>query len=198
MKVLVTGFEAFGDISVNPTALLVEALLRNEIQIPQGMLIKSALLPVTFTDSFNDLEAVIKKDNPDIVMALGVAIDRNAIELERVAINCLDAKIPDNKGYRPRDEWIDEEGEAAYFSSLPLRVIENKLTEAHIPCRISNSAGTYVCNYLFYKLMAYSQRAQIKAGFIHVPSEAALSLQEQKRALGLILDSLRSLPEEQE
>ncbi len=195
MKVLVSGFEAFGEISVNPTELLIEALKRNEIITPDGMLITAALLPVTFADSFDVLEVAIQKEQPDIVIAFGVANGRDAIELERVAINCKDAKIPDNNGFWPQDEWIDKKGEAAYFSGLPIRGIERRLAAAQIPCRISNSAGTYVCNYLFYRLMALCHKSHIRAGFIHVPSEASLSLLEQKRAVGLILDSLRSLPE---
>ena len=195
MKVLITGFEAFGDLIINPTALLVEALKKDQIKIPQGMLITPVLLPVTFADSFKILEARIKEERPDTVLSFGVARGRDAVELERVAINCIDASIPDNQGYRPQDERINEKGDAAYFSSLPLRKIESKLREAHIPCRISNSAGTYVCNYLFYKLMEQVQKTKVKAGFIHMPYEASLSMHEQKRAVSLILDSLCSLPE---
>lgn len=115
MKVLISGFEAFGEEKVNPTALLIEALKKNEIPIPDGLLIKAILLPVTFADSFTLLSTAIEDEKPDIILSFGVASGRDAIELERVAINCMDAKIPDNKGHRPQDEWIHEKGEAALF-----------------------------------------------------------------------------------
>ena len=168
-KLLISGFEAFGAQAINPTQLVVEAISRNEITVPSQLELHSLLLPVTFNDAFKILENEIKSIQPDVIICLGQAGGRAHIELERVAINILDADIPDNKGHQPRDLKIDEDGETAYFSTLPLRHLERALQEARIPVKISNSAGTYVCNFLFYRLMKSLIESRIKAGFIHVP-----------------------------
>ena len=169
MKVLITGFQPFGTHTLNPTALLVEALKNNQVVIPSSMTVEGLVLPVTFDTSFSELKRQLQLCKPDIVLCLGLAGRRESIELERVAINCMDAYIPDNQGHQPRDQKIDNNGETAYFSTLPLRHLEAQLLKAKVPARISNSAGTYVCNYVFYKLAQELQTTQVQFGFIHVP-----------------------------
>jgi pyroglutamyl-peptidase len=169
MKVLISGFQTFGAHSLNPTTLLVEAIQNHQVQVPSGIILDSLILPVTFDTSFDVLQKKIQTFSPDIVLSFGLAGRRDSIELERVAINCMDAYIPDNEGEQPRDEVIDPQGETAYFSTLPIRDLEAALKKENIPSRISNSAGTYVCNFLFYKLMKSQLGTKIKCGFIHVP-----------------------------
>jgi pyroglutamyl-peptidase len=153
---------------------------------------------VTFESSFFELQSHLQNFNPDIVLSFGLAGKRESIEFERVAINCMDAYIPDNQGIKPKDQAIDLYGDAAYFSTLPIRQFEADLLKAGIPAKISNSAGTYVCNYVFYKLAQTFQGTNTKFGFIHVPP-----LPEQKelvnmkfevllKALEIILMSLSS------
>lgn len=194
-KILISGFEAFGGQKINPTALLIEALKNNEISTPAHFDIHPLLLPVTFGESFQKLQEKMQELKPEMIICLGQAGGRAHIELERVAINCLDADIPDNSGFQPRDEKITSHGESAYFSTLPLRKFEAALKHAQIPVKISNSAGTYVCNYLFYQLMQEVRGTQIEAGFIHVPylpeqakkGEPTMSIEELKRALEALL-----------
>lgn len=170
MRVLISGFEPFGGESLNPTALLVEALNKAPSEFaPTSMQTRGVLLPVTFAKAFETLQTEIRSWNPDVVLAFGQAGGRAMIELERVAINCLDADIPDNDGAQPRDLMILPRGDAAYFSTLPLRSVLAVLEQAKVPARISNSAGTYVCNFLLYRILEDNQRTRRRCGFIHVP-----------------------------
>lgn len=196
MRVLISGFEAFGGRDINPTALLIEALQNNEISFPVKMMVDQILLPVTFEDSFDVLNEKIRVFNPDIIIAFGQAAKRSAIELETVALNKIDADITDNSGVQPKDQLISELGEESYLSTLPIQGIEAALKNAGLPVNFSNSAGSYVCNYLFYRLMETNQDTLRLCGFIHVPllpeqakeDEPSLPLHELKRALTVILN----------
>lgn len=186
----------FGGRSLNPTALLIESLIRNEISYPDSLIVDQILLPVTFSESFNVLQTKINEFNPDVVISFGQAAGRDSIELEQVAVNLIDADIPDNQGAKPEKELINHLGEDSYFSSLPLQGIEGALKDHNIPVKISNSAGTYVCNYLFYRLMETNQDTFRLCGFIHVPllpeqaqkDEPTLNFDDLKKALSVILN----------
>lgn len=172
MKILVSGFQAFGGETVNPTHKLIDELSAGRIALPAGVTVESVLLPVGFQKAFDVLKAAIDRFQPQAVLSLGQAGGRANIEIERVAVNMMDAEIPDNDGWQPRDQHIVVDGMAAYFSSLPLRKALHALENAMIPARISNSAGLYVCNFLFYKLqeLASSKDSSIsQSGFVHFP-----------------------------
>ncbi len=196
MRVLISGFEPFGGRDINPTALLIEALTNKEISYPVKMMVDHILLPVTFEDSFQVLNEKIQVFNPDIVIAFGQAAKRSAIELETVALNKIDADITDNSGAQPKDQLISERGEESYLSTLPIQGMEAALKNAGLPVKLSNSAGSYVCNYLFYRLMESNQDTLRLCGFIHVPllpeqakeDEPSLPFHELKRALTVILN----------
>jgi pyroglutamyl-peptidase len=196
MRVLISGFEPFGGRVLNPTALLIEALKNKEISYPTKMTVDHILLPVTFEDSFNVLNQKIKEFNPDIIISFGQAAKRNAIEIETVALNKIDADISDNDGFQPKDQLISDSGEASYLSTLPVQGIEAALKYAGLPVKLSNSAGSYVCNYLFYRLMETNQDTLRLCGFIHVPllpeqatdDEPSLPFHELKRAMTVILN----------
>jgi pyroglutamyl-peptidase len=160
---LVSGFEAFGGASVNPTQKLVEELRHPAVE--------TVLLPVVFGDAFSVLQTAIERVRPSFVLALGQAGGRDSIELERVALNLMDAEIADNKGFQPREIPISADGENALFSTLPLRPLLDDLRAKGIPARISNSAGLFVCNDLFYRLqrLASHQHLGLRSGFVHVP-----------------------------
>ena len=193
MKILVSGFEAFGGASINPTQKLVEALRSGEI--PGATDVETLLLPVEFTKAFAKLEEAIARLKPDTVLALGQAGGRDAVELERIAVNLMDSEIPDNGGFHPREEAIVKGGENALFSTLPLSSLLVALKAENIPARISNSAGLYVCNDLFYRL----QRLGVaRSGFVHVPflpeqttDKPSMTLDMMKRALGVMLVELQ-------
>lgn len=167
MKILITGFEAFKDYGENPTEEIIKLLPKS---IYGNELIKITL-PVVFDECFAILLPIIEETKPDYIINLGLAGGRKAINLERVAININDSIHSDNIGNSPTDETIIKAGGNAYFSSLPLREIIEKLKVKNIPVVISDSAGTYVCNNLMYHVLHYIEvnNLHTKAGFIHVP-----------------------------
>lgn len=167
-KLLLTAFEPFAGETVNPSLEAARQMARLQFS---GVLIHVAELPVDRYGAVTDALELIHSYNPDIVIMLGEAGGRYRINPERVAINVDDFRIPDNAGNQPKDEPIIEGGEAAYFSTLPIRAITERITAAGIPAAISNSAGTYLCNRLFYSVMhtIAAERLSAIAGFIHLP-----------------------------
>jgi pyroglutamyl-peptidase len=179
--ILVTGFEPFDNSTTNPSRDVVLALPDRIGNTG----IEKLILPVTFSGSFQLLEKALKTIKPDAVICTGAAARRSTISLERVAVNIADARIPDNKGYKPKDSAINPDGPAAYFSTLPLRKLELTLKNAGVPVEISNTAGTYVCNYIMYCLMDFlasqpppsiiTHTSPISAGFIHIPTKTTIA-----------------------
>ncbi len=167
MTVLITGFEPFGGESINPSWLTVHQLSGQRIL---GHEIVGACLPTAFDASLAQLAGLIEQYRPDLVIALGQAGGRSGISLERIAINIDDARIPDNHGAQPIDQPVIEGAPAAYFSSLPIKAMLKQLHAADLPAEVSNSAGTYVCNHVFYGLMHLCQfYPNMRAGFVHIP-----------------------------
>jgi len=167
LRIIITGFKPFMSHDVNPTEEII-SILPGQIY---GNEIIRLLLPVEFDNSFDVLKEAIIKYKPNVVIALGLAGNRKAISLERVAINVDHSTAPDNIGNTPNHKTIIKSGMNAYFSTLPLDDIVLKLKQKNINVEISNTAGTYVCNNLFYHLMNYIEEnnLNIKAGFVHVP-----------------------------
>jgi pyroglutamyl-peptidase len=167
-KVLVTGFEPFGGEPVNP-ALEAVKLLATKTFANVEVITKK--LPAVFHTSIRILKEAMDEAKPDIVICVGQAGGRNDITVERVAINVDDAKIPDNEGNRPIDARIVENGPAAYWSSLPIKAIVEKMREAGVPASVSQTAGTFVCNHTFYGLshLIATEYPGIRGGFIHIP-----------------------------
>ncbi|MGH8026499.1 MAG: pyroglutamyl-peptidase I [Pseudoxanthomonas sp.] len=164
---LLTGFEPFDGQSTNPSWDVARALHGKRIA---GHRIVARRLPVTFGASLKALRAVLRETSPALVVCVGLAGGRERISLERVAINVDDARIPDSQGQQPVDEAIAPGGPAAYFSTLPIKAMLAGMRDAGFPAEISQTAGTYVCNHVFYGLMhALRKRRKIRAGFIHIP-----------------------------
>ena len=159
VTVLLTGFDPFGGETVNPSWLAVEAVAR-DWNGPETVI--ASRLPVVFDDT---IDTVIAHHRPDLVISVGQAGGFSTVELERVAINVQDARIPDNSGAQPIDEPVVADGPAAYFSSLPIKAAVAALVGAGIPASVSQSAGTYTCNHVFYRLRHLGQHG----GFVHVP-----------------------------
>jgi pyroglutamyl-peptidase len=165
--VLLTGFEPFGGETVNPSWLAVRAL---EGETIAGARIVARELPCVFGDAVRVLEAHLDAHTPSLVICTGQAGGREGISLERVAINVDDAPIPDNAGKQPIDEAIVEGGPAAYFATLPIKAIVRALRAEGLPADVSQTAGTFVCNHVFYGLMhVLAARPGIRGGFVHVP-----------------------------
>ncbi|MFT4694387.1 MAG: pyroglutamyl-peptidase [Francisella sp.] len=165
--VLITGFTPFGDEKINPSFEAVKGL-PNKIK---GAKIIKKEIPVTFKGAAEKLDSLIKEYNPDVVISVGEAGGRSDISIERVAINVDDARIPDNDGYKPHESKISNQGDNAYFSTLPINKIVRSINTAGIPANISNTAGTYVCNHIMYHLLElFGNKYPDKiGGFIHVP-----------------------------
>lgn len=172
--VLLTGFEPFAGAGINPAQEIVRAL---DGEMISGSKVFGRCLPCVFGEARTRLDAAIETLQPELVIAIGQAANRSAVSLERLAANFIDAPIPDNAGQQPMESAVIDDAPAAYFSTLPLRRILERLRAAGIPSEISLTAGSYVCNELFYGLMhrvsmlAGSVRA---AGFIHVPAQPGL------------------------
>jgi pyroglutamyl-peptidase len=166
--VLLTGFEPFNGATINPAWEAVRAL---EGWQGEGFQVEVRQLPCVFGDAIEDLTALIDELHPDVVIAVGQAGGRPDISVERVAINVDDASILDNGGQQPVDTAIAADGPAAYFSTLPIKAIVHALHARGLVAGVSQTAGTFVCNHVFYGLMhhAANQPQSIKAGFIHVP-----------------------------
>ena len=168
---LLTGFEPFGGASVNPSWLVAQALHGHSID---GVQIQSLRLPCVFGGAALALQAAIRQHRPVAVLALGLAASRPVLSVERVAINVDDARIPDNAGASPLDEPVVPAGPAAYFSTLPIKAIVSRLQAAGVPAEVSQTAGTFVCNHVFYALMhMLRRRPAVRAGFMHVPLMSA-------------------------
>ncbi len=189
-KILLTGFEPFGGSTVNPS---ISACRRLEGKRVDGFEIVVGEIPLRFHEIRSAIEEHIARLDPAAVICTGQS-SRALISLERMAINVADARIPYNCGTHPVDECLNGEGPAAYFSALPLREILKAVKEAGVPVGISNSAGTFGCNQIFYHLMDYRSRLglEIPAGFIHVPClpEQAINKAKPSMSLNLIVEAL--------
>ena len=166
--VLVTGFEPFGGERENPSLAIAEALHGRRIA---GHRIVGAVLPTAFADSLPALDALLDRHRPVLVIAVGQAGNRAEISLERVAINLIDARIADNAGAQPVDVPVVPGAPNAYFSTLPLKAMLARLRAAGIPAALSQTAGTFVCNQVFFALAHRLARRKpvVRGGFIHVP-----------------------------
>ncbi|MBD8021791.1 pyroglutamyl-peptidase I [Brevibacterium gallinarum] len=164
--VLVTAFEPFGEHDANPTIAAAEAVAR---ECPG---VVTEVLPVEFEAATKRVRELMDDHQPHTVISLGLAAGRTEITPERVAINVMDAPIPDNAGAQPIDEPVVGGGPAAHFLTLPNKAIVQALKDEGIPASLSNSAGTYVCNAVAYAAAEHAQSAGMntRTGFIHVPS----------------------------
>jgi pyroglutamyl-peptidase len=165
---LLTGFEPFGGESENPSHEIVRAL---DGAVIAGHRVVGVTLPTEFARSPIELSRRIARHRPDLVLAVGQAGGRAGISLERVAINLIDARIADNTGEQPVDVPVVAGAPNAYFSTLPLKAMLQALHAAGIPAALSHTAGTFVCNQVFYALAHRLARGRrrVRGGFIHVP-----------------------------
>lgn len=192
-RVLLTGFEPFHNASLNPSDEVIR-------RIDHPALVAKEVLPVTFGRSSSRLIEMINDFSPDVVISLGQAEGRSQITPERVAINLDDARISDNAGNSPKELPIIEGGPAAYFTTLPIGRFVARLIAADIPAAISLSAGTFVCNHIFYTMQHHCVGKKIESGFIHLPlmNEQAgefpglftMDLDEMVRGIKLVLDEV--------
>ena len=173
--VLLTGFEPFDRDGINPSWEAVRALDGWRCELPDGdvAVVHARRIPCVFGAALPALDQAIDEVQPQLVLAIGQAGGRSEITPERVAINVDDGRICDNAGCQPIDVPVIEGAPAAYFSTLPIKALVHDLRAAGIPASVSNSAGTFVCNHLFFGLMHRIATRPLpgasRGGFIHIP-----------------------------
>ncbi|MGW7532844.1 pyroglutamyl-peptidase I [Amycolatopsis sp. NPDC054798] len=185
MTVLLTGFAPFAGAATNPSwqaASLAAARRTDTVAVE---------LPCEFDASLPALRAAISAHRPELVVCAGLAGGREHVTPERVAINLIDARIPDNAGAQPIDVPVVAGGPSAYFTTLPVKAAVAAIESAGLPAAVSYTAGTYVCNQVFYGLMHLiaTEFPGLRGGFVHVPEEARLPLDSTARALEIVVDT---------
>jgi len=192
MKILLTGFEAFGQASLNPSGEIVKQISRDNVV--------TAILPVAYAQSAETLLDLISKYAPDVVICLGQAEGRKEITPERVAINLDDTRLADNEGVLRNDVKILENGPDAHFSTLPIKEMVEAIKSVGIPAAVSLSAGAFLCNHVFYVAQNRFVGTNVRSGFVHVPlmdEQAAefpglptMSLDQMVKAVRIMLEVL--------
>ncbi len=187
---LVAGFEPFGGESINASWQVALALHGRQIA---GAPVVAVLLPCAFGAALEVLRGALNERRPQLVLALGQAVGRCALSLERVAINVDDARIADNAGRQPIDEPVVRGAVAAYFSTLPIKAMVAALREAGVPAEVSSTAGTYVCNHVFFGLQHALAGSAVRSGFMHLPllpEQAARSTGQPSLPLKTMVDGV--------
>lgn len=164
--VLLSGFEPFAGASLNPSEQIVGVLAKSGVA---GVELHTAVLPVVFTESAELLKHLIKLHKPNVVICLGQAEGRKEISFERVAINLDDARLADNAGRIITDQPIVPGADSARFTTLPVKQMVAAVRAEGIAAGLSTTAGTFVCNHIFYAMQHELADTQVASGFIHVP-----------------------------
>ncbi len=199
--ILLSGFEPFGGEKINPSW---EAVKTFDGAIVGDYHVRTFRLPVSFKKAKNKVCQVLKDSNPDFYIAFGQAGGITRIQLERIGLNLMDARIPDNDGYKPRDVPIFEDAPLAYRSTIDLNELKKALRCAKIPVKISNHAGAYVCNLVLFTALHCSKKYDLKTkvGFVHVPfifeqilgrDRPAFPLEYVIKAIKIILETLQKI-----
>jgi len=188
-KILITGYEPFGGDDYNPS---LDAARRLEGETYKGHVFVCEPVPVNRFECIKKIKEALEKHDPHIVLALGLAWNREGISVERVAINVADFPIPDNAGYQAMGEIIDENGQNAYFAHLPIRTIVSRLRAAGIPARISNTAGTFCCNIVMYTILKWIEEKNDgrKGGFLHIPFETRQAAEKHEQVPFMDIESV--------
>ena len=188
MKLLLTGFDPFGGEPINPAW---EDVKRVSDQVGDVEVVK-LMVPTVFYKSIDTVAAAIEKEKPDAVLCIGQAGGRFDLNPERVAININDARIPDNEGNQPLDGPVFEDGETAYFATLPIKAMAEEIRKAGVPASVSNTAGTYVCNHLMYGVLytLANKYPDVRGGFMHVPFITSQVINRKPIAPSLSLEQI--------
>lgn len=198
MKILMTAFDPFGGDEVNPA---LEAVKHCDVSGLAAEVIKLEI-PTVFGKSIDKVAEAMRREKPDVVLAVGQAGGRFDLTPERVAINVDDARIPDNEGNQPIDQPIFADGEPAYFASLPVKAIVKSIQDIGLPASVSNTAGTFVCNHIMYGILYTidKEMPNTRGGFIHVPfipeqtvarrDAPSMSMNDISRGLGAALEAI--------
>jgi pyroglutamyl-peptidase len=190
MKILLTGFNSFSGVRVNPSELVVRAIA--EQRQPRNVEVITAVLPTEYGAATRQLRGLIRRHRPDAVICLGVAQRRETISLERVALNLDDEPTPDNARVVRRGSKIERGGPDLYWSTLPLAALERALNSkpktGRVRAVISNHAGAFLCNHAFYiaRHETARRRRPIPCGFIHLPGLRGRKAASERQLSGMI------------
>lgn len=186
--VLLTGFEPFGGAATNASWQAV-SLCARLWDGPARLVTRE--LPVSFGVG-GVLGGLLDELDPAAVVCVGEAADRTAVGVERVAVNVIDARIPDNDGAQPVDVPVADVGPVGYLTTLPVRACLAAMAEAGVPAEVSNTAGSYVCNAAFYSLMhLLTGRGPVPpAGFVHLPLASVMPTEVAAAGLLAVLGQL--------
>jgi len=189
-KILLTGFAPFGGMESNPSEQVVR--LFSEEVIP-GVEFTTMVLPVEYRRAMDIIREQVGRF--DCIVMLGVARTRQEISIERVAINLMDAASKDNAGFRPCEEPVVYDGPTAYFSSVQVKMLAEAVKSTGIPCKVSNTAGTYVCNAVLYTALhtAAERKLPTRSVFVHVPTEKQLPIARMYDGVRIILEQLSNI-----
>ncbi len=189
--VLLTGFEPFDQDLINPSWEAARQL--DGVQLAADLQVVARQLPCAFATVGECLTRLIDELQPAMVIATGLGPGRSVISFERVAINVNDARIPDNLGAQPVDTPVVADGPAAYFTTLPIKAMVKAVREAGIGASVSQTAGTFVCNQVFYLLQHALATTGVRSGFIHVPylPEQVVVSGQPSMALATLVDGLQ-------
>jgi pyroglutamyl-peptidase len=167
--VLVAGFEPFGGYTVNPSGIIARSL---DGRVVSDYTVRGAVLPVVMEEAGRRIVTLIERHNPAAVVCFGQGSPRQtALRIERLATNIRDFAIPDNAGHRAADVPVVPGAPAAYLTTLPVAAIRDRVRAAGVPCRLSTTAGTFLCNEVLFMTLRYvaTRTPAPLAGFIHVP-----------------------------
>ena len=186
-RLLITGFDPFGGADINPSW---EAVKRLPDQIG-GWQVTRLEIPTVFVLAAQTVLDAAQDLQPDAIICVGQAGGRDAVTPEAFGANLRHARIADNAGNRPLAQPMVQGAPATYASSLPVRDMVRAVRQEGLPCRLSYSAGRFVCNDVLYTLLHYYRGTDTKVGFVHVPflpaqakeGQASMTLENIARAL---------------
>jgi pyroglutamyl-peptidase len=189
--ILLTGFEPFDQDLVNSSWEAVRQL--DGMQLDDDVQIVARRLPCAFATAGEYLTQLIAELSPVMVIATGLGPGRSDVSIERVAINVNDARIPDNLGAQPIDTAVVVGGPAAYFTTLPIKAMVKAMRQAGVAASVSQTAGTFVCNQVFYRLQHLLAGTAVRSGFIHVPAlpEQVVGSGQPSMALAILVGGLQ-------
>ena len=187
---LITGFDPFGGATVNPSWLAVQALP----DVIGDFSVHKMQIPTVFGEAAEIVGKKAAEIGADVILCVGQAGGREAVTPERIAVNIRDARIADNAGNQPRGEFVDADGSAAYFATVPVEKMAQAIRDAGILSVVSNSAGAFVCNDVLYTLLRCFDGTKTRVGFIHVPylpeqGSPSMELEQITRALAAAIEA---------
>lgn len=190
MRILLCGFEPFGQRSVNNAWEVVRQFTgRDDVDVIQ--------VPVSFSRAHATLLRALERQHYDAVVMVGeTSFTKNAVRLERVAINYMDSAKPDNDGVTADDEPLIPGAPKAYFTTFPVKRVAGALLEQSHKVKVTNSTGTFVCNSIYYNILHHIETngLQLTPLFVHLPaSTEEVTLDEMRDTVAAILAKAKTI-----